>query len=157
MESCRTPCLYPTSGHGEIVRTKDGYMVYLGRINPSWTEMVVAQGGFYRPVLLGKTFIRKLGEALNSSRDILSLNPGMAGSSLDLLEFGGVVLGPESDVYSKGWVNPYSMGQCNSTGDLVSWFANFANDFLNTERATVIPHGQTPFQVQGNNAHRMEL
>ena len=40
-------------GHGVLIRTKDGHLVFIGRVDPNWTGVVVVRGEFWRAKYLG--------------------------------------------------------------------------------------------------------
>ncbi|BCU71119.1 hypothetical protein [Stygiolobus caldivivus] len=40
-------------GHGVLIRTKDGHLVFIGRVDPNWTGVVVARGEFWKAKYLG--------------------------------------------------------------------------------------------------------
>ena len=134
-------------GHGLLVTTKDQHFLYIGRLNPNWARVAIAQGGYVTDKFIGKRAAQFVGQELSKAAKRLKelfipLNPQI---SLDTLEFGVLDLGPVSEYQQtsgKGWVNPLHMQQCSSNnwlGDIASWLENFANDFLVQDRMTAIP------------------
>lgn len=138
-------------GHGELVKTKDEKLVFLGRVSPNWTRVIIAQGGFTKTKILGKKFRDKLIQAANKQLQMLRAyatgvtNPANIATwsgqvpifNINIAEFGVIVLGR-----AKEWVNPYHMQQCNANtwyGEIASLFMNLINDFLIESKEVMIP------------------
>jgi len=137
-------------GHGLLVTTKDQHFLYIGRLNPNWTRILIGQGGYVTDRYTGKRFAKVVEEELSDAKNKLSApllapEPLQASISLDTVEFGVLDLGLVSEYQQasgKECVNPLQMQQCSSNnwlGDIARWLENFENEFLSQGRMTGIP------------------
>jgi len=139
-------------GHGSLVITKDGHLLYIGRLNPNWARVIIGKRSYTIRKNLGKRFAQKIEEELYRARTKLNenLSKSQPIMSLDTLEFGILDFGLVSKLKEvfvdedniKSIINPLHMQQCRSNdwlGDITSWLENFANDFLAQGKMVGIP------------------
>mgnify|MGYP001770725563 CR=1 FL=1 len=136
-------------GHGIIttVKLEDGdHLFYIGRLNPNWSQIQVAQGGFRKTRYLGSQFSRDLREEFNKA--LKTLNEWFQLSfitlgKIDAVEVGAVDLGNVKSVFPQGWINPARMGACSSPsnvlGALEDYLVGFLSEFLVSNRFMLIP------------------
>ena len=139
-------------GHGSLIITKDGHLLYIGKLNPNWARVIIGKRSYTIRKNLGKRFAQKIEEELYRAR--IKLNESLSKSqpiiSLDTLEFGILDFGLVSKLKEvfvdedniKSIINPLHIQQCKSNdwlGDIASWLENFANDFLAQGKMVGIP------------------
>ena len=59
-------------GHGLLVTTKDHHFLYIGRLNPNWTRLAIAQGGYVTRKDIEKRAAQFIGQELSTATKIVS-------------------------------------------------------------------------------------